>query len=95
MWYIIIRLFVDSSIEFYEENAGNAVTGDVISFDIGVIVPAYCRLTESVNVSIDQAALTGELLPRNKKVGDECFREFWSWSVISIFFKNVFKYSFD
>ncbi|KAF8916427.1 plasma membrane ATPase [Mucidula mucida] len=40
---------------------------------IGDIVPADCRLTEAINVSIDQAALTGESLPQSKKSGDQCF----------------------
>ena len=47
------------------------VPGDMISFKVGDIVPADCRLTEAVNISIDQAALTGESLPQNKKVGDQ------------------------
>ena len=45
----------------------------MISFKIGDIVPADCRLTEAINVSIDQAALTGESLPQSKKTGDQCF----------------------
>ncbi|PPQ69946.1 hypothetical protein CVT25_001990 [Psilocybe cyanescens] len=49
------------------------VPGDVVSFKIGDIVPADCRLIEAVNVSIDQAALTGESLPQSKKAGDQCF----------------------
>ncbi|KDR79785.1 hypothetical protein GALMADRAFT_277203 [Galerina marginata CBS 339.88] len=49
------------------------VPGDMISFKIGDIVPADARLTEAINVSIDQAALTGESLPQSKKVGDQCF----------------------
>ncbi|TDL22773.1 plasma-membrane proton-e [Rickenella mellea] len=54
------------------ESAG-LVPGDMISFKIGDVVPADCRLTESINVSIDQAALTGESLPSSKKLGDQCF----------------------
>lgn len=49
------------------------VPGDMVSFKIGDIVPADCRLTEAINVSIDQAALTGESLPQSKKLGDQCF----------------------
>ena len=49
------------------------VPGDMIAFKIGDIVPADCRLTEAINVSIDQAALTGESLPSAKKNGDQCF----------------------
>jgi H+-transporting ATPase len=49
------------------------VPGDMIAFKIGDVVPADCRLTEAINVSIDQAALTGESLPVGKKEGDQCF----------------------
>lgn len=56
-----------------EVEASMLVPGDMISFKIGDIVPADCRLTESINVSIDQAALTGESLPVSKKAGDQCF----------------------
>jgi H+-transporting ATPase len=56
-----------------EVESAELVPGDMISFKIGDIVPADCRLTEAVNVSIDQAALTGESLPQSKKVGDQCF----------------------
>ena len=56
-----------------EIDSAGLVPGDMISFKIGDIVPADCRLTESINVSIDQAALTGESLPQSKKAGDQCF----------------------
>ncbi|KAI0028562.1 plasma-membrane proton-e [Vararia minispora EC-137] len=56
-----------------EIESANLVPGDMISFKIGDIVPADCRLTEAINVSIDQAALTGESLPVGKKEGDQCF----------------------
>lgn len=56
-----------------EIESADLVPGDMISFKIGDIVPADCRLTEAVNVSIDQAALTGESLPQSKKLGDQCF----------------------
>jgi H+-transporting ATPase len=56
-----------------EMDSASLVPGDMVSFKIGDIVPADCRLTEAINVSIDQAALTGESLPLSKKVGDQCF----------------------
>ncbi|KAF5311090.1 hypothetical protein D9619_007795 [Psilocybe cf. subviscida] len=56
-----------------EIESSTLVPGDMISFKIGDIVPADCRLTEAINVSIDQAALTGESLPQSKKTGDQCF----------------------
>jgi H+-transporting ATPase len=49
------------------------VPGDIISFTIGDIVPADCRLTDAINVSIDEASFTGESLPQRKNVGDQCF----------------------
>ncbi|KAF7328548.1 Plasma membrane ATPase [Mycena venus] len=36
-----------------------SVPGDMVSFKIDDVVPADCRLTEAINVSIDQAVLTG------------------------------------
>ncbi|KAF8196039.1 plasma membrane H+-transporting ATPase [Pholiota molesta] len=59
--------------EWSEVESSTLVPGDMISFKIGDIVPADCRLTEAINVSIDQAALTGESLPQSKKDGDQCF----------------------
>jgi H+-transporting ATPase len=56
-----------------EIESSGLVPGDMVSFKIGDIVPADCRLTEAINVSIDQAALTGESLPQGKKLGDQCF----------------------
>lgn len=56
-----------------EVESATLVPGDMVAFKIGDIVPADCRLTEAINVSIDQAALTGESLPQAKKTGDQCF----------------------
>ncbi|KAF8953215.1 plasma-membrane proton-e [Flammula alnicola] len=59
--------------QWLEIESAILVPGDMISFKIGDVVPADCRLTEAINVSIDQAALTGESLPQSKKLGDQCF----------------------
>ncbi|KAF8587212.1 plasma-membrane proton-e [Ramaria rubella] len=59
--------------KWYEIESAELVPGDMVAFKIGDIVPADCRLTEAINVSIDQAALTGESLPQSKKTGDQCF----------------------
>ena len=59
--------------QWNEIESADLVPGDMIAFKIGDIVPADCRLTEAINVSIDQAALTGESLPQGKKTGDQCF----------------------
>ncbi|KAJ2911582.1 hypothetical protein MD484_g8832, partial [Candolleomyces efflorescens] len=59
--------------QWKEIESAHLVPGDMVSFKIGDVVPADCRLTEAINVSIDQAALTGESLPISKKTGDQCF----------------------
>ncbi|KAH7098873.1 plasma membrane H+-transporting ATPase [Auriculariales sp. MPI-PUGE-AT-0066] len=56
-----------------EIESSDLVPGDMVAFKIGDVVPADCRLTDAINVSIDQAALTGESLPVNKSKGDQCF----------------------
>ncbi|KAJ7982774.1 plasma membrane H+-transporting ATPase, partial [Mycena polygramma] len=56
-----------------EIDSAGLVPGDMISFKIGNIVPADCRLTDAVNVSIDEAALTGESLPKSKECGHLLF----------------------
>lgn len=56
-----------------EVESAELVPGDVVAFKHGDVCPADCRLIEAVDVSMDQAALTGESLPSGKKLGDECF----------------------
>ncbi len=73
-------------------DAADLVPGDMVSFKIGNIVPADCRLTEAINVSIDQAALTGESLPQSKKLGDECFSYVVS-PFLLLFFKILYIYA--
>jgi H+-transporting ATPase len=56
-----------------EIESSGLVPGGMVAFKIGDVVPVDCRLTESINVSIDRAALTGDSLPQFKKVSDQCF----------------------
>lgn len=56
-----------------EIEASELVPGDLVAFKHGDVCPADCRLVEAIDVSMDQAALTGESLPQGKKLGDECF----------------------
>jgi H+-transporting ATPase len=64
---------VKRSGSWSEIEPADLVPGDMISFKIGDIVPSDCRLTEAINVLIDQTTLTGKLLSQSKKHGDECF----------------------
>jgi H+-transporting ATPase len=54
--------------------AAELVPGDIISMKLGDVVPADGRLIAAHGqVTIDQAALTGESLPVTKEAGDEVF----------------------
>ncbi|ORX62428.1 plasma-membrane proton-e [Hesseltinella vesiculosa] len=55
-------------------DASELVPGDVIAIKLGDVIPADGRLISAEGqVSIDQAALTGESLPVGKEEGDEIF----------------------
>ncbi|KAI8450347.1 H+-transporting ATPase [Phakopsora pachyrhizi] len=59
--------------QWVEINSSELVPGDIISFKSGDIIAADCRLFDSVNISVDQAALTGESWPCSKGHGEQCF----------------------
>ena len=52
--------------EEQEVAARELVPGDVVLLEAGARVPADARVTESVNLKVDEAALTGESLPVRK-----------------------------
>ncbi len=53
--------------------ASDLVPDDVVTMQLGDIVPADVLLTDSSNVEVDQAALTGESLPVERKEGDTLY----------------------
>ena len=53
--------------------ARELVPGDVIRVRLGDIVPADARLLEGDPIEVDQSALTGELLPAERKSGEAIF----------------------
>lgn len=63
--------------KWHEIAANDLVPGDIIRIRLGDVIPADGKLLEGDYLSVDQAALTGESLPVNKKVGDT----FYSGSV--------------
>jgi len=52
--------------EIKEINSEEIVPGDIVILDAGRFVPADLRLTESVNLQIEESALTGESVPSDK-----------------------------
>lgn len=58
---------------FTEIDSRKVVPGDVIKLTIGAVVSADVVLAHGDYVQVDQAALTGESLPVNKKVGDSVY----------------------
>ncbi len=61
-------------------NSKYLVAGDIIELNMGDIIPADIKIIEEKNLSINEAALTGESLSKEKKENDTCF----SGSFISI-----------
>lgn len=49
-----------------ETNARSLVPGDLVKLETGSVIPADCRIVESVNLRIQEAALTGESEPIEK-----------------------------
>ena len=50
--------------------ARELVPGDIVVLETGNYVPADVRLIESVNLSIEEASLTGESVPTKKRAGN-------------------------
>lgn len=59
--------------EWQSINARLLVPGDIVHIGIGEIIPADVVLRAGDSLSVDQSALTGESLPVEKKVGEECY----------------------
>ncbi len=65
------KIFRDG--KWIEFEASKIVPGDMVRIKIGDIIPADIKLLDGDYVSVDQAALTGESLPANKKQDDICY----------------------
>jgi H+-transporting ATPase len=59
--------------EWREIEARDLAPGDIVRLRLGDIIPADAKLIDGDYLSVDQAALTGESLPANKKIGDLAF----------------------
>ncbi len=56
-----------------EVEAEKIVPGDTLVFTQGTRVAADCKLSVSFSIQVDESVLTGESLPKEKKVGDDVF----------------------
>lgn len=54
-------------------SSADIVPGDIVSLVVGDLVPADIEIVEAKNVSINEAAITGESLPKDKAVGDKSY----------------------
>lgn len=54
-------------------NAKNLAPGDHVRLGLGSIIPVDATLTVSQNLSVNEAVLTGESMPKNKKTGDKVY----------------------
>lgn len=64
------RALVRRDGETREIDSRSIVPGDIVILDAGRYVPADLRLTESVNLQIEESALTGESVPSEKRAAD-------------------------
>jgi P-type Ca2+ transporter type 2C len=62
-----VRVVRDGLVQ--EMSARDLVPGDLVKLETGSVVPADCRIVESVNLRIQEAALTGESEPIEKSPG--------------------------
>jgi H+-transporting ATPase len=59
--------------EWGEIDAAGLVPGDVVRVRLGDVIPADLKLLDGEYLSVDQAALTGESLPVNKRSGEVAY----------------------
>ncbi|PKO19307.1 MAG: ATPase [Chloroflexi bacterium HGW-Chloroflexi-10] len=62
-----VKVLRDGQVQ--EMSARDLVPGDLVKLETGSVVPADCRIVRSVNLRIQEAALTGESEPIEKFAG--------------------------
>lgn len=66
-----VKTYRDKEWQFIDSK--HLVTGDIIQLSAGEVIPADGKLVEVNNVTVNESALTGESLPKDKKINDELF----------------------
>ncbi|MCL4354486.1 plasma-membrane proton-efflux P-type ATPase [Patescibacteria group bacterium] len=66
-----IKVFRDNVWQFVDSKV--LVNGDVVQLSAGEIVPADGEIIEANHVAINESALTGESLPKDKNLNDRVF----------------------
>ncbi|HHX73576.1 MAG TPA: calcium-translocating P-type ATPase, PMCA-type [Firmicutes bacterium] len=64
------RALVRRNGEVKEISSEEVVPGDIVILDAGRFVPADLRLIESVNLQVEESALTGESVPADKNAAE-------------------------
>ncbi len=66
-----IKVFRDNTWKMID--ARYLVKNDMITIATGQIIPADCKVLEGKNITVNEAALTGESLPKEKNAGDPLY----------------------
>lgn len=70
---IVLKATVIRNGKDVEIDTDQITIDDLVKLFTGSIIPADCKILESVNFSVDQSILTGESYPSEKKEGDSAF----------------------
>ncbi len=65
------KVYRNGKIEEIETK--NVVPGDIIKLDVGDKIPADAKIQEITNLKVDEAAITGESVPVEKKKGEKIY----------------------
>jgi len=59
--------------KWQQVDSRNIVPGDIVEISVGGVLPADGKIVEASNLSINESALTGESLPKEKNKDDKTF----------------------
>lgn len=71
--HLTVKVMTLRDGEWTQISSVEIVPGDIIQLRTGNIVPADAKILEAKNLTANESALSGESLPKEKKVGEMCF----------------------